>query len=113
MLSPDHLSELNEVCEGEAAEHWEFSLQYVLLPGLRLPQGCTPAGVDALLSLNQRDGYPTRLFFAQQVNCKNSLNWNGQNVAILQRLWFAYSWNYVTNDGRPLEVLANHLKALQ
>lgn len=113
MLASTQLSELNEVCVGEAVEHWEFSLQYVFLPGLRLPQGCTPTSTDALLSLSPREGYPTRLFFAQQIRCKNPLNWNSQNVPILQRVWFAFSWKDVTNDGRPLEVLANHLAALQ
>jgi hypothetical protein len=113
MVSVEQISELDQVCGGGAKEYSEFGLDYILLPALRLPQGCIPGIVDALLSLSPRDSYPTRLFFAQQIQSKNPLNWNGQSVPILQRTWFAYSWNYVTNDGRPLEVLANHLKALQ
>jgi len=113
MASVQHIAELNQVCGGEATEYHEFGLHYILLPALRLPQGCTPGIVDALLSLSPRENYPTRLFFAQQVQSKNPLNWNSQSVPILQRTWFAYSWNYVTNDSRPLEVLANHMKALQ
>jgi hypothetical protein len=110
MPSEDDLRELDYLCSG-AKEYTEFGLTYILLPQLRPPSDCTPAVLDALLCLSPRDGYPTRLYFAQQVASKNGLNWNAQNVAI-QRSWFAYSWNYVAS-GRPIEVLAQHLKALQ
>lgn len=111
MATEIELRELDQVCCG-AKEYTEFGLTYVLLPQLRLPSGCTPAVLDALLCLSPRDSYPTRLYFAQQVTSKNGLNWNAHNVAILQRNWFAYSWNHVAS-GRPIEVLAQHLKALQ
>ena len=94
MATEIDLRELDQLCAG-AKEYAEFGLNYVMLPQLRLPSGCTPATLDALLCLSPRDG----------------LNWNS-NVAILQRSWFAYSWNYVAS-GRPIEVLAQHLKALQ
>ena len=111
MATEGELRELDPL-SGGAKEYVEFGLSYILLPALRLPNGCSPVAVDALLCLSQRDGYPTRLFFAQPVASKNGLNWNAQNVAILQRTWFAYSWNYVAS-GRPIEVLAQHLKALR
>ena len=110
MATETELRELDQLCGG-AKEYSEFGLNYILLPQLRLPSGCTPAVLDALLCLSPRDGYPTRLYFAQQVAGKSGLNWNAQNVPILQRSWFAYSWNYVAS-GRPIEVLAQHLKAL-
>ena len=111
MPTEGELGELDQLCGG-AKEYTEFGLNYILLPQLRLPHGCSPSAVDALLCLSCRDGYPTRLFFAQPIASKNGLNWNAQNVAILQRTWFAYSWNYVAS-GRPIEVLAQHLKALR
>lgn len=111
MASEAEIRELDQLCAG-AKEYTEFGNVYIFLPQLRLPDGCTPAVVDALLCLSSRDGYPTRLFFAQQIASKNSRNWNAQNVAILQRNWFAYSWKDVAS-GRPIEVLAQHLKALQ
>jgi hypothetical protein len=111
MATEIDLRELDQLCGG-AKEYAEFGLNYILLLQLRLPSGCSPATLDALLCLSPRDGYPTRLYFAQQVSNKNGLNWNASNVAILQRSWFAYSWNYVASQ-RPLEVLAQHLKALQ
>jgi hypothetical protein len=111
MPSEDELHELDALCDG-AKGYGEFGLNYILLLQLRLPSGCSPDVVDALLCLSQRDGYPTRLFFARQIASKNALNWNAQNVAILQRTWFAYSWNCVAS-GRPIEVLAQHLRALR
>ena len=111
MATEGELRELDPLCSG-AKEYVEFGLTYILLPELRIPSGCSPSVIDALLCLNQRDGYPTRLFFAQPIGSKNGLNWNAQNVAILQRTWFAYSWNYVAS-GRPIEVLAQHLRALR
>lgn len=111
MASDSELRELEQLCSGPK-EFTEFGPNYILLPQLQLPEGCAPAVVDALLCLSARDGYPTRLFYAQQIKCKNALNWNAQNVPILQRNWFAYSWNYVAT-GRPIEVLAQHLKALR
>ena len=112
MATEAELRELDQLCAG-AKEYTEFEKNYILLPQLRLPDGCTPTVADALLCLSSRDGYPTRLFFAQQVASKNGLNWNTQNVPILQRSWFAYSWNYVPSEGRPVEVLAQHLRALR
>jgi hypothetical protein len=111
MLGEGDLRELEQLCIG-SKEFAEFDRNYILLPQLRLPEGCTPAVVDALLCLSARDGYPTRLFYAQQITSGKPLNWNAQNVPILQRNWFAYSWNYV-ESGRPIEILAQHLKALQ
>jgi hypothetical protein len=111
MAGDGELRELGQLCNGPK-EFAEFDRNYILLPQLRLPDGCTPAAVDALLCLSARDGYPTRLFYAQKIASKNGLNWNAQNVAILQRTWFAYSWNYVAS-GRPIEVLAQHLRALR
>jgi hypothetical protein len=111
MPSEAELRELDQLCN-DPKGFTEFDRNYVLLPQLRLPDGCTPAVVDALLCLSARDGYPTRLFYAQQIMSSKALNWNAQNVPILQRNWFAYSWNYVAS-GRPIEVLAQHLKALQ
>src|SRR5258708_3894593 len=111
MGSEGELRELSQLCN-EPKEFTEFDQNYILLPQLRLPDGCTPAVVDALLCLSARDGYPTRLFYSQQIGCKNALNWNAQNVPILQRNWFAYSWKDVAS-GRPIGVLAQHLKALQ
>lgn len=111
MAAEAEVNGLERLCSG-ATEVTEFGKRYVLLPKLQLPDGCTPDVVDALLCLDMRDGYATRLYFAQPVSCRNGLNWNTQNVLILQRNWFAYSWR-VSPSARPIEILAQHLKALR
>lgn len=95
-----------------AEEYTEQGRTYIFLPALRLPDGCTPEAVDALLCLSSRDGYESRLYFAQRVGCRNKLNWNAQNVPILQRTWFAYSWRVAASE-RPIELLVQHMKALR
>jgi hypothetical protein len=39
-------------------------------------------------------------------------NWNGQNIRIAERNWFAYSWR-VPEGLRPIEALIAHLQALR
>ena len=88
------------------------NIDYALLAALRLP-GCTPVETDALLCLGDRgEGYATRLFFAQQVTPARAykLNWNANNVRILERLWCAYSWK--VPPGPAEQTLIEHLKPL-
>lgn len=111
MVSDDHLEELRAVCPG-AKQATEAGLDFVLLPGLPMPPGCSPGVVDCLLCLGPRDGYSSRLFFAQSVGSREPRNWNGQNIRILERNWFAFSWR--APDGlRPMATLIAHLKALR
>jgi hypothetical protein len=107
---PD-IEELRALCP-EARAYSEAGIDYVLLPSLRLPLGSTPPAMDCLLCMGARDGYENRLFFATIVSAPTARNWNTQNVRILERNWFAYSWR-VPNGMRPIEVLINHLGALR
>jgi hypothetical protein len=111
MIAEAHIEELRALCP-EAHAFTEGSLDYVLLPGLRLPAGCNPAAVDCLLCLGQRDGYDNRLLFATIVDSPTGRNWNTQNARIAERNWFAYSWRVPTNL-RPLEILIGHLRGLR
>jgi hypothetical protein len=85
---------------------------YIYLPGLSLPEGCSPARTDALLCPTERDGYPSRLFFADRIQCPASRNWNALGVRILERNWNAFSWRVNTNL-RLAQLLAAHLKGLR
>lgn len=109
MVCPDAMEEIRAICSG-ATEFVESGLAYVYLPGLMLPAGCMPATCDGLLCLQPRDGYPTRLFLAEQVAGKGN-NWNV--FRILDRTWHSWSWNNVQYTGRPAEVLVQHLVALR
>lgn len=89
----------------------EAGVVYYELPGLILGNGATPNRCDALLRLTGGDGYASRLFLAQQVAGPRPVNWNG-NAFILQRKWFAFSWN-VSKGVSPLQVLTAHMGALR
>jgi hypothetical protein len=111
MVSADNLQELRSLCP-EAKQASEGAIDFVLLPGLALPSGCSSSSIDCLLCLGPRDGYESRLFFAQPVSSREPRNWNGQNIRILERNWFAYSWR-VPGGLRPIETLIAHLQALR
>ena len=111
MINPDHFEELRSLSP-EARKATEAGIEFVLLPRLCLPSACNPSSVDCLLCLGPRDGYESRLFFSQVVSSPQGRNWNGQNIRILERNWFAYSWR-VPGGLRPIETLIAHLQALR
>lgn len=91
----------------------EGGIRYLHIPSLRLPSGCSPGFLEALLCLDARDGYPTRLFFSEAVTTQGkSLNWNGR-ANILGKNWVGFSWNNVPNNQPPLQILLAHLDALR
>jgi hypothetical protein len=109
MIPPEQMEELRAICP-DAREMSEAGLAYVFLPGLRLPDGSNPPQADSLLCLESREGYPTRLFVSQQVAGRGN-NWN--SFRILDKTWFACSWNNVSSALRPTQILAEHLRAFR
>lgn len=98
---------------GRVSEATESGVSFLLLPQLALPAGCVPERVDSLFCPEPRDGYPSRLFFAEKPRCHSSLNWNGQ-ARILERNWFAFSWRI--NSPQPLrlaQTVQAHLRGLR
>lgn len=92
----------------------EGGTTYFLIPNFELPSGSSPAVVDVLLCPTaDRHGYPSRLFFSEQVKSPKPLNWNTNGVRIFERAWFAYSWKISQPGLRLMQILALHLKALQ
>lgn len=114
MTLPDEdVAELKDMFP-EAQSATEGGFVYVLLPGVSLPDHCSPARVDLLLCpMSRGDGYPSRLFFSQQIQTRGSLNWNAQGVRILDRNWWAYSWKVNQGGLRLTQVVACHLTALK
>lgn len=90
----------------------EGGYNYILIKKLNLPERCTPNSVDALLCINKRDGYDSRLFVSHKVEgCDSSRNWNSV-ASILDNTWFAMSWR--SKPGLTyLEMLMVHLKAFK
>jgi hypothetical protein len=109
MVSDEGLKKIRGLCF-EAREMTEAGLAYLYLPGLKLPQGCEPQVVDALLCLQSRDGYPTRLLLSARISNKGQ-NWNSHRI--LDREWHTWSWNGVSGNLRPIEILLGHLRALR
>jgi hypothetical protein len=112
MTSPDdQIAELKLLCAG-LQQGEEAGYPYFLLPGLRLPAGCDPPSMDVLLCPVSRDGYASRLFFAERLKSHPHLNWNANRVRILERNWDAFSWR-VSAEPRLIQMLAAHLRALK
>ena len=89
----------------------EGGLSYILIEDLKLPDGCQPRVVNALLCPSPRDGYESRLFFSDKIASNVDRNWNG-NLRILENNWYAISWK--TQSGLGLaEMLLVHLDALR
>src|SRR5690348_10512715 len=90
----------------------EGGFTFFLIPKLTLPAGSTPAEVDVLLCPMERDGYVSRLFFAERVSSsKGTLNWNS-SLRILERNWQAFSWR-TRSALRLVQMVAEHLRALR
>lgn len=107
---PDQLEELRQLCSALSVAE-EGGITYILLEALQLPQGCLPEKVDSLLCPMPRDGYLSRLFFAEKITFPYAANanWNASDVRILERNWHAISWKVPRNDLRLAQILADHL----
>ena len=92
-LPPAELQEL-KLWFGEAELAAEGGTAYIRFPRLKLPAGCDPAEVRALLCPFPRDGYPSRLFLGRQIiHSGPGKNWNAAGVVILGESWWAVSWH--------------------
>ena len=80
-----------------------------LLEGLRLPEGCSPQEVDALLCPFPRDSYPSRLYFSQKVSCPFERNWNF-NGMVAGKNWVAHSWKVEPAELTLTKILLGHLE---
>jgi hypothetical protein len=88
----------------------EGGVTLFLLQPLQLPEGCTPPQVEALLCPSPRDGYDSRLYFAQLVQGRVQRNWAEHRL--VDRNWWAFSWR--TQPGlRLAQMVAIHLRGLQ
>src|ERR1700730_7598413 len=105
MLPQELLTELQYICEG-VKEMAEGGYTFVYLPSLYIP---AQQAMDALLCIQPRDGYMTRLYLAAQIQGRGN-NWTAHRI--LDRTWFTWSWNNVNPDLRPAQILAEHLRAL-
>lgn len=111
-IPDDEVAELKEFCPG-VSQCVEGGTTYLLLPGLVLPEGCTPTSADALLCPTPRDGYSSRLFFDRLISSRQALNWHMQNVRIAGRNWNVFSWKINRGGLRLAQMIGEHLRALR
>jgi len=107
----DQIEELKRISpQISIAEEGGYS--YIFIQKLSLPQGCQPSEIDVLLCPTARDGYSSRLFFAEKVTGgRDGINWN-LTIRVLARNWEAFSWR--TDPGQRLaEMLMIHLSGLR
>jgi hypothetical protein len=85
----------------------------ILIPNLKLPEGCTPEVTDVLLFPVSRDGYPSRLYLSEKIaHNGEGQNWHPPTGAIIgNRQWWAVSWNTHQPRQRLLGMVTAHLQA--
>jgi hypothetical protein len=109
MVDATHLDELRSAC-GDVSVVTEGGVDFIFLPRLVLPEGCTPRETAALLCTGQHAGYTTRLFFPSIIPGRGA-NWTKH--VVVGKPWYTWSWNQVPADLRPAEILAEHLRGLR
>ena len=108
----NQIDELKGLCTELLAAD-EGGTGFLLLRDAILPPACVPAKLDLLLCPAQRDGYESRLFFAEKPSCTKALNWSGP-VRILDRNWWVYSWKIPNGCRlRLAQMVSTHLAAMR
>lgn len=110
-LAPDEVAELVAVYP-DARVASEGGQEFVLIPGLELPEGVAPVRVDALLCPTPRDGYPSRLFYGTRPQNAPAQFRNVRASHVLGRTWHACSWR-VRTGLRLVQLVRAHLDALK
>jgi len=106
----DQIQELKRYCD-ELRSGEEGGVKLYLLKNLRLPANCRPQTCDALLAPTQHNGYPSRLYFATQIQGPFSRNWNF-NGRVLEQNWHAFSFTVAATGLSLVDILKNHLAGL-
>jgi hypothetical protein len=88
--------------EGGQAAAW--------LPAFGFTAGGQAFRMDLLLVPFAHSGYVTRLFFEQKIEAR-AANWNQHRV--VERNWWAPSWNHVPASMRWTQMLTAHLRAVE
>jgi hypothetical protein len=81
----------------------------VLLPAFGFTAGDQPYQMDLLLVPFAHSGYVTRLFFERPIAGRGS-NW--KQYRVIERNWWAPSWNHVPATMPWRQMLLAHLRAV-
>lgn len=94
---------------GSAVLLKEGGQHVALVPSFGFFAGGIARRMDLLLVPFAHSGYVTRLFFAEQIDGRGS-NWNPHRV--VERNWWAPSWNEVPGTMKWTRMLSAHLRAV-
>ena len=111
----ERLAPLKRVYEGALALV-DGVYTFFAIPALPVTVGGSVRHMDALLCSQHHSGYMTRLFLAEPVDERQSIDGQPANWTqhpILGRTWHSWSWQGVEADQPLLQILAAHLKALR
>lgn len=86
----------------------DCGLEFVVLPGLKVPVNGNCTVLDGLLCPDPIHGYVSRLFLSQKIEGKGQ-NWN--QYVIGGRSWWAPSWQNVDSSLPLPQMLLAHLDA--
>ena len=106
---------LREVYPSASIMH-DGAYSFVFVPDLRIEVGNGVRSMDALLCPELHSGYTTRLFLAQPIAERPTINGQPANWTqhpILGRLWHSWSWQGVAAEQPLWSMLASHLAALR
>lgn len=81
-----------------------------LLPAFGFTAAGQAQNMDLLLVPFAHSGYVTRLFFARKIEGRGS-NWKEHRV--VERNWWAPSWNHVPASMRWTQMFLAHLRAVE
>lgn len=82
----------------------------VLLPAFSFTAGGQVQTMDLLLVPFNHSGYVTRLFFERQIAGRGA-NW--KQLRVVERNWWAPSWNHVPASMKWTQMLLAHLRAVE
>lgn len=112
MYPPGQIKLLQEIYGPNVREQRDGQNLYIHIPGLNMPQNCTPNKTDALFCTQNlaptTGGYTSRLFFKNYVESTHKPN-NYQPYLIAGETWYAFSHNNVEVGPFP-EMILNHLR---
>jgi len=103
----DQIDELKKIAPQISISE-EGGYTYIMIENLKLPEGCKPSEVNALLCPALKDGYQSSMFFAQKIDCSAQKDWK-RNIRVLGTNWYALSWQTLSGL-RLAEMLMIHLK---
>jgi hypothetical protein len=113
MYPTEQIELLKRVYGFGVEERKEGDTCYMFIPGLPMPQGCTPKTTDAMFCTapySTVGGYTSRLFLKDHVQSPHTPN-NWQPYLLMRETWFAYSHNNVQSGPYP-EMIINHMRGL-